>query len=191
MKQDKDFLITYYNQLSNHLNSSLNISEDLISIKKAILEADKVNKKVMIFGNGGSASIASHFTVDLTKMAKKRCVNLNEANFITCFANDYGYENWVARAIDFYADEGDVLILISSSGRSENMLNAVDAGRAKKISSIITLSGFDAKNPLRSKGDINLWLDSHSYNYVENIHQIWLLSVVDMIIGKIEYPNTV
>lgn len=71
MKQDKDFLITYYNQLSNHLNSSLNISEDLISIKKAILEADKVNKKVMIFGNGGSASIASHFTVDLTKMAKK------------------------------------------------------------------------------------------------------------------------
>jgi len=191
MKQDKDFLITYYNQLSNHLNSSLNISEDLISIKKAILEADKVNKKVMIFGNGGSASIASHFTVDLTKMAKKRCVNLNEANFITCFANDYGYENWVARAIEFYADEGDVLILISSSGRSENMLNAVDAGRAKKISSIITLSGFDAKNPLRSKGDINLWLDSHSYNYVENIHQIWLLSVVDMIIGKIEYPNTV
>ncbi|MBL6665354.1 MAG: SIS domain-containing protein [Rickettsiales bacterium] len=191
MKQDKDFLITYYNQLSNHLNSSLNISEDLISIKKAILEADKVNKKVMIFGNGGSASIASHFTVDLTKMAKKRCVNLNEANFITCFANDYGYENWVARAIDFYADEGDVLILISSSGRSENMLNAVDAGRAKKISSIITLSGFDDKNPLRSKGDINLWLDSHSYNYVENIHQIWLLSVVDMIIGKIEYPNTV
>lgn len=116
---------------------------------------------------------------------------MNEANFITCFANDYGYENWVARAIDFYADEGDVLILISSSGRSENMLNAVDAGRAKKISSIITLSGFDAKNPLRSKGDINLWLDSHSYNYVENIHQIWLLSVVDMIIGKIEYPNTV
>jgi len=191
MKQDKDFLITYYNQLSNHLNSSLNISEDLISIKKAILEADKVNKKVMIFGNGGSASIASHFTVDLTKMAKKRCVNLNEANFITCFANDYGYENWVARAIEFYADEGDVLILISSSGRSENMLNAVDAGRAKKISSIITLSGFDDKNPLRSKGDINLWLDSHSYNYVENIHQIWLLSVVDMIIGKIEYPNTV
>ena len=191
MKQDKDFLITYYNQLSNHLNSSLNISEDLISIKKAILEADKVNKKVMIFGNGGSASIASHFTVDLTKMAKKRCVNLNEANFITCFANDYGYENWVARAIDFYADEGDVLILISSSGRSENMLNAVDAGRAKKISSIITLSGFDDKNPLRSKGDINLWLDSHSYNYVENIHQIWLLSVVDMIIGKIEYPNTI
>ena len=191
MKKDKDFLITYYDQLSNHLNSSLDISEDLISIKKAILNADQVNKKVMIFGNGGSASIASHFTVDLMKMAKKRCVNLNEANFITCFANDYGYENWVARAIDFYADEGDVLILISSSGSSENMLNAVDAAKNNRMSSIITLSGFDSNNPLRSKGDINLWLDSRSYNYVENIHQIWLLSVVDMIIGKIEYPNTI
>ena len=52
MKQDKDFLTNYYNQLSNHLNSSLDISEDLISIKKAIINADKANKKVMIFGNG-------------------------------------------------------------------------------------------------------------------------------------------
>ena len=68
------------------------------------------------------------------------------------------------------------------------MLNAADAARNNRMSSIITLSGFDSNNPLRSKGDINLWLDSRSYNYVENIHQIWLLSVVDMIIEKLNTP---
>ena len=78
--------------------------------------------------------MASHCSVDLTKNAGIRAINFNEADLITCFANDYGYENWVARAIDFYADEGDVLILISSSGSSENMLNAADAARIKVLS---------------------------------------------------------
>ena len=187
-KYKKNYFDKYNREIKILLDSIDNKARDLL-IKKIILL--KKNNKIIITGNGGSASIASHVAVDFTKVLKIRSVNFNEANLITCFANDYGYENWVARAIDFYADEGDVLILISSSGSSENMLNAVDAAKNNRMSSIITLSGFDSNNPLRSKGDINLWLDSRSYNYVENIHQIWLLSVVDMIIGKIEYPNTI
>ena len=64
----------------------------------------KNDKKIMIFGNGGSAAIASHVSVDLTKNAKIRCVNYNEADLITCFANDYGYENWVKQALKFLND---------------------------------------------------------------------------------------
>jgi len=144
----------------------------------------------MIFGNGGSAAIASHVSVDLTKNANIRCTNYNEADLITCFANDYGYERWIEKAVDFYADQNDVLILISSSGKSKNMINACKSARNKKISKIITFTGHDKNNPLSKLGDINFWINSKAYNFVENTHQIWLLAICDLIIGKREYlPN--
>ena len=103
---------------------------------------------------------------------------------------DYGYEHWVEKAVDFYGDEGDLLIVISSSGSSENMLNGVKAARNGKFCGVITLSGFTKENPLCKLGDINLWIDSKAYNFIENILQVWLLSIVDLIIGKREYlPN--
>ena len=67
--------------------------------------------------------MASHFSVDLTKTAKIRCVNFNESDLITCFANDYGYKEWVRKAVEFYGDKGDVGIFISSSGKSPNIIN--------------------------------------------------------------------
>ena len=149
----------------------------------------KNKKKIMIFGNGGSAAIASHASVDLTKNANIRCVNYNESDLITCFSNDYGYDRWVEKAIDFYADEEDIVILISSSGKSKNMLNACKAAKNKKIQKIITLTGHEKNNPLSQLGDINLWIDSKAYNFVENTHQIWLLTVCDLIIGKREYSS--
>ena len=141
----------------------------------------------MIFGNGGSAAIASHFSVDLTKNASVRCINYNESDLITCFSNDYGFENWIAKAIEFYGDEGDVLIAISSSGKSQNMINATSAAKTKKFSKVITFSGFQEDNPLSKSGDINLWVDSKAYNFVENLHQVWLLAIVDLVIGDKEY----
>ena len=80
--------------------------------------------KIILVGNGASAAIASHVAVDLTKASGIRAVNFNEADLITCFANDYGYEHWVEKALDFYADSKDLLILISSSGMSSNIINA-------------------------------------------------------------------
>ena len=130
--------------------------------------------------------MASHVAVDFTKQAGIRTVNFKEADLITCFANDYGYENWVARAIKFYGDGGDLSILISSSGSSANMLNA--ACTAKKLGmQVITFTGFDENNPLKQSGDLNFWVDSRAYNVVENTHQIWLLLVCGLIIGKAEY----
>ena len=88
--------------------------------------------KVILVGNGGSAAMASHVAVDLTKAAGIRAINFNEADLITCFSNDYGYEKWVEKAVDFYADKNDVLVLISSSGKSLNMINACKAAKNKK-----------------------------------------------------------
>jgi D-sedoheptulose 7-phosphate isomerase len=184
---DYQFIKSYLNDLSDLLKPNDELIEKLIQVRDLLLEVNQKNKKILIFGNGGSAAIASHFSVDLTKNAKVRCLNFNEADLITCFANDYGFEHWTEKAIEFYGDEGDLLIIISSSGCSQNMLNGVKAARKGNFKSIVTLSGFDEKNPLNQLGDINLWLDSKAYNFVENIHQIWLLTIVDLVIGKREY----
>ena len=130
--------------------------------------------------------MASHVAVDFTKQGGVRSVNFNEADLITCFANDYGYEHWVEKAVEFYGDEGDMVILISSSGNSKNMVNA--AQTAKKLGlDVITFTGFNPDNALKKEGIINIWLDSKAYNIVENTHQIWLLTVCDLMIGKAEY----
>jgi len=181
------FLKTYLEDLSDLIKPSDDIIKDLIRVRDLILEVNKNKNKILIFGNGGSAAISSHFSVDLTKNAGLRCINCNEADLITCFANDYGFDRWVEKAIGFYGDEGDLLVVISSSGSSKNMLNGVRAARTGKFKAVITLSGFDTDNPLRQLGDINLWVDSRAYNFVENIHQIWLLAIVDLIIGDREY----
>ena len=184
---DYQFIKSYLADFSDLLKPNEELIEKLIRVRNLLLEVRKNNRKVLIFGNGGSAAIASHVSVDLTKNARLRCLNFNEADLITCFANDYGFEHWIEKAIDFYGDEGDLLIVISSSGRSQNMLNGVKAARNGNFKSVVTLSGFAEDNPLNQLGDINLWLDSKAYNFVENIHQAWLLTIVDLVIGKREY----
>ena len=168
---DINFLENYFTKIKNLLDKNINYN-DLIKVKEILINTHKSGRKTMIFGNGGSAAIASHFSVDLTKNAGVRCVNYNESDLLTCFSNDYGYEKWVEKTIDFYGDDGDSLILISAGGNSANMINGANF----------------ANNKLSSLGDINFWIDSKAYNHVENMHQILLLSLVDLIIGKSEYP---
>ena len=185
---DKNSINKYLDDFSNLVKPSADITEKIIKVKNILVEANKNNQKIMIFGNGGSAAIASHFSVDLTKNAKIRCFNFNESDLITCFSNDYGYEKWVEKTISFYGDKDDVLIIISASGKSKNMIYGCEAARTKKFSNIITFTGIDKDNPVSKLGDINFWTDSKAYNFIENIHQIWLLSIVDLVIGKREYP---
>jgi len=183
----KKFLKNYLEDFSDLVRPDKYILEQLEAVIELLKVVHNSGRKTIIAGNGGSAAMASHFSVDLTKNAKIRCINFNEADLITCFANDYGYDRWVEKAVEFYGDEGDLLIVISSSGSSENMLRAVKAAKNRNFKAIITLSGFDENNPLRKLGDINLWVNSKAYNFVENIHQVWLLSMVDLIIGSREY----
>jgi len=188
IKRDKKFLDEYFDDFKKTINfNSDEIKKKLINLKKIFITTKKNKKKILIFENGGSAAIASHFSVDLTKNAKIRCTNYNEPDLITCFSNDFSYERWVEMAIKYYGNKGDVLIVISSSGKSKNMINACFAARKRKFSKIITLTGHLINNPVKKLGDINLWVNSKAYNYVENIHQFWLLSLVDLLIGEKNY----
>ena len=185
--EPKKFLASYLEDFSDLVKPNEETVEKLAEVADLLKYVHSAGKKVLIFGNGGSAAMASHFSVDLTKNAGLRCVNFNEADLITCFANDYGFERWVEKAVNFYGDKGDLLIVISSSGSSENMLNGVKAARNGNFRAVVTLSGFAENNPLLQLGDINLWINNRAYNFVENIHQVWLLAVVDLIIGSREY----
>ncbi len=138
---------------------------------------------MIIAGNGGSAAIASHLSIDLTKAANIRSVNFNESSLITCFANDYGYDKWLEKAIGFYADKGDVVILISSSGQSSNIINAAKKALSMNLS-LITFSGFSENNKLNKLGGLSFWVDSSNYNVVETVHQTWLLSIVEYLIDS-------
>ena len=191
-KKENKFIDNYFNDYNKLLLSNFDeVKKKLILIKKNFLQIKKNKKKIIIFGNGGSAAISSHFSVDMTKNANIRCINFNEPDLITCFSNDFGYDNWLSNSIKFYGDKGDILIAISSSGKSKNIINGCTAAKKKKFSKIITLTGHRINNPVMKKGDINLWINSKAYNFIENIHQFWLLLLVDLVIGKTEYlPNT-
>ena len=183
------FLKQYIKDYSDLILPEAGLINTLMQVKAALVKASENGKKVIIVGNGGSAAMASHISVDLTKNAGIRSINFNEPDLITCFANDYGYEHWLEKAVEFYGDKGDVFIGISSSGSSENILNGCRAAREKKFSKVITFSGMNFENPLRKLGDINLWVNSKAYNHIENIHQFWLLAIVDVIIGKTVYSS--
>ena len=140
--------------------------------------------KVYIVGNGGSSSMASHVSVDFAKVAGVPSDTFNNANLITCFANDFGHDNWISEAIKAYTNKNDMLILISSSGTSKNIVNAASYCNKNNIP-LLTLSGFKSDNPLSKLGDINMHVDSKSYNFIEMSHHIILVAIVDIFAQKL------
>jgi D-sedoheptulose 7-phosphate isomerase len=179
----------YFLNFSNLLKKNLFYYEDNIKKCSELFKKIKSNKKKVIFiGNGGSAAISSHISVDLSKNAKIRSVNFNEPDLITCLANDYGHENWMREALNIYCDKNDIVVLISSSGKSANILKAASWCKKKNIN-LITLSGNKISNPLLkiNKNGINFWVNSEAYNHIELMHLFILMCIVDLIIGKSIY----
>lgn len=125
--------------------------------------------KIMFIGNGGSAAIASHMAIDYSKNGHLRSIAFNDTSALTCLGNDVGYENVFATQIELHGCTGDLLIAISSSGRSPNILRGVEAARALGCA-VVTLSGFGADNPLRRLGDVNFYVPAGEYGFVEITH---------------------
>jgi D-sedoheptulose 7-phosphate isomerase len=134
-----------------------------------ILDVRAHGNKIMIVGNGGSEGVASHFETDLCNAVGVRAVTFDSPGIVTALANDHGYGAVFERPIQLWASPGDVLVAISSSGRSENILRAVDAARHRQCR-IVTLSGFRPDNPLRRAGDVNFYVASEAYGFVEVAH---------------------
>ena len=181
MVDERVWLTQYFERYQASIFQT-DVYEQLIELKDRFMQVQARGKKAILAGNGGSAAIASHCAVDFTKNAGIRCVNFNEADLITCFANDYGYERWLEKALGFYADEGDLIILISSSGKSPNMVNAAHYAASRGLD-VVTFTGFAESNSLKACGVLNFWVKSRVYNVIEMTHHIWLLAVCDLLAG--------
>lgn len=129
----------------------------------------KKKGKVIFIGNGGSAAIASHEAIDLSKNGGIRAIAFNDAALLTCLSNDYSYAEVFEKSLAMFAEPEDVLIAISSSGKSANILKAADKARSMGCR-VVTLSGFKPDNPLRTKGHLNFYVSSESYGMVEVAH---------------------
>lgn len=151
------------------------------SVGQLAMAQSEAGKKIIFIGNGASASIASHMSTDFWKNGGMRAVAFNDAALLTCLSNDCGYENVFGKSVDMFADKGDILFAISSSGKSENILNGVRAARNQEAK-VITFSGFSSENPLRQMGDTNFYVPDGEYGAVEILHLAICHCILDVVI---------
>lgn len=145
------------------------------------LQKKRTNKSIAFIGNGGSAAIAIHMTSDFLKNGKMKTISFYNPATLTCLGNDYSYDEVFSKQIDSIMREGDMLIAISSSGMSSNIVRAIECAHAKNVD-VISFTGFDESNTSRVKSDISLYVPCHKYGIVESIHNLILQEIVDKII---------
>lgn len=134
-------------------------------------------------GNGGSSAIASHMTADFMKNGGMNTYSLYDNAVTTCMGNDYGYEYIFSRPMEFLVKRDDLVVAISSSGNSRNILNAVETA-VRKGAEVITFTGFEPDNKAKQMGNINVYVPSRKYGIVESIHNLILQQIVDMIMER-------
>lgn len=140
-------------------------------------------KQLFFIGNGGSAAIASHMTADFMKNGGMKTYSLYDNSVTTCMGNDYGYEDIFSRPLEFLGNEGDLLVAISSSGNSQNVVNAIEVAHRKRMR-VITLTGFQSDNRISRSGIWNVHVPANHYGIVESIHNLILQQIVDMIMQR-------
>lgn len=148
---------------------------------EAILRDARENDKAIYFaGNGASAAIASHLANDVTKALKIRAHVFHDPAHLTCFANDFGYENWLLEAVGHYGRAGDIVAFISSSGRSKNIVKGLS--RAQELGlATVALVGPEPSPELLDVSELVYSVKSKFYNIIECIHMIALTSAIDRI----------
>ena len=139
--------------------------------------------QVFFIGNGGSSAIASHMTADFMKNGGMNTYSLYDNAVTTCMGNDYGYESIFSRPMQFLVREEDLVIAISSSGNSANIINAIQVAKEKRAE-VITLTGFEPTNKAKQMGDVNVYVPCNKYGIVESIHNLILQQIVDVIMER-------
>lgn len=167
---------------SDAAGAALVMDDAVKEMGRRMYAAHQSGRRVFFVGNGGSAGICSHMATDYSKNGGIRSTALNDGSVLTCLGNDYGYEYVFSKQLEWHAVAGDVVVTISSSGRSQNILNAASIAREKGCS-LFTFSGFKPDNPLRSLGDINIYLANLEYGFVEVGHLAVLHAVLDIHLG--------
>lgn len=148
--------------------------------RRLTLALRKKHGAVYLIGNGASASMASHFAADLAKNARLHTEVFSDLSLITAITNDMGYEHVFSEPLRRRGKRGDMLVAISSSGRSPNILRAVATARRLGLT-VVTLSAMSPRNPLRSLGDLNAYVAAGDYGLAETCHAAVLHHWMDLV----------
>ena len=184
---DQQSVTSYFQTLSESMmttevtdrsGAALSLEEGAERAIQMILDSRSGTRKILLAGNGGSSAIVSHVHNDLCKAVGVRALVFNEQPLLTALANDDGYGSVFETPIELWADPGDLVFTVSSSGKSENIVRALKAA-SNRGCHIITLSGFDPDNPSRQVGDLNFYVPSSIYGYVETAHMALLHFLTD------------
>lgn len=151
--------------------TTLSLDEGIGRIVALIEATRRDGHKIMLIGNGGSAAIVSHMQNDLCKCVGARAFVFDGQPLLTALANDDGYESVFEAPVKLWTQAGDLMIAVSSSGQSPNILRGV-AAAAERGCRIVTLSGFQPTNALRTLGELNVYVAADTYGYVEMTHSI-------------------
>lgn len=165
-------------EIKDNMGKNRSLDETIDEIVKILRKLKIKDNKVIFIGNGGSAAISNHQAIDYWKNGDIPAINFNNSSLLTCISNDYGYEFVFEKPINMFGKKGDVLVAISSSGKSKNILNAVKAAKKKGLF-VITMSGFSKNNPLREMGNVNFYVPSNIYGLVEICHLIISHTILD------------
>lgn len=151
--------------------------EDLFKLESII----ECHREFIILGNGGSNAISSHIAEDYTKTLGKKAICFGDSARMSCYANDYGWSSAYVKFLEHMKTEDCVVILISSSGNSDNILNCAEYCVNLDLP-MVTMSGFESNNKLKNlygdKSMLHFWVDSKDYGIVECTHEIILHSVI-------------
>jgi D-sedoheptulose 7-phosphate isomerase len=147
----------------------------LASLGEMLFRAYRDEKQVFTLGNGGSASTASHMAADIGKntiggnMQRFRILSLNDnTSTLTAVANDLGYDNVFSEQLKNLVRAGDLVIAISASGNSPNVLNAIACAQARSAE-VATILGFDG-GAARDMADLAIVVPSDDYGVIEDVH---------------------
>lgn len=169
-------LLDYTEEMARSLKALPLLREEVDLCIKKLIEAAQLNKPILIAGNGGSATDASHMAAELVgRFLKNRkalfAINLSSDNgIVTAVSNDYGYETVFARQVEAYGQEGGVFIGLSTSGSSKNVINATKVARCKKMFTC-ALTG-EGGGDLLNYVDLCIRAPSASTSVVQQCHQV-------------------
>lgn len=192
-----DAIASYFTELGRALTAvrvsdgeghPLDIKAGFEWLADAAHATHKAGNKVILVGNGGSAAIASHHAIELLKNGGVRALALNDPAALTALSNDLGYTNVFSEQLKVQGLAGDLLIAISSSGQSVNILKAAEVARAMGMK-IVTFSGFQPDNLLRGRGDVNFYVNSNQYGFVEVAHHALIQAVLDLYVFPRRSPQ--
>jgi D-sedoheptulose 7-phosphate isomerase len=182
------------NEFENHLETIQMVQEtmtnELMIASQMVLDALKDGKKILICGNGGSAADAQHFAAELTGRYKTERRGLpaialtTDTSAITAIGNDYGYERIFDRQTEALANEGDLLIGISTSGNSKNVLNAFKV--AKSLGCLtLGMSGRDG-GAMNEACDFNLVVKSDNTPRIQEMHILFIHTICQIVDNNIK-----